>query len=125
MSDLTKSVKAAGLDSTGSNTSSSSNLASKSAVSENNSTSDKLGFSNPAFWYSGSFIAAFVLLALYDEALLSSLVNTGFGWSVKVFGPYWQLLLLLTFLINAYCVVYVLTLEIFKCSNSHLEPVIS
>ena len=100
MSDLTKSVKAAGLDSTGSNTSSSSNLASKSAVSENNSTSDKLGFSNPAFWYSGSFIAAFVLLALYDEALLSSLVNTGFGWSVKVFGPYWQLLLLLTFFIG-------------------------
>ncbi|MBL1417028.1 MAG: BCCT family transporter [Moritella sp.] len=100
MSDLTKRVKAAGLDSTGSNTSSSSNLASKSAVSENNSTSDKLGFSNPAFWYSGSFIAAFVLLALYDEALLSSLVNTGFGWSVKVFGPYWQLLLLLTFFIG-------------------------
>jgi len=97
MSDLTKSVKAASLDSTGSNTSSSSN---KSAVNKNNSTADKLGFSNPAFWYSGSFIALFVFLALYDEALLSSLVNTGFAWSVKFFGPYWQLLLLLTFIIG-------------------------
>ena len=103
MSDLIKSVKAAGLDSTGSNTSSSSsssNFSSDSAVNEKNTTADKLGFSNPAFWYSGSFIAAFVLLALYDEALLSSLVNTGFAWSVKIFGPYWQLLLLLTFFIG-------------------------
>jgi len=100
MSDLTKSVKAAGLDNEGSNTSSSSKFSSDSAVSDNISTSDKLGFSNPAFWYSGSFIAAFVLLALYDEALLSSIVNAGFSWSVKVFGPYWQLLLLLTFLIG-------------------------
>jgi len=100
MSDLTKSVKAAGLDNEGSNTSSSSNFSSDSVVSDNISTSDKLGFSNPAFWYSGSFIAAFVLLALYDEALLSSIVNAGFSWSVKVFGPYWQLLLLLTFLIG-------------------------
>jgi len=100
MSDLTKSAKATDLDSAGSNTSSSSKLSSDSAVSENNSTADKLGFSNPAFWYSGSFIAAFVFLALYDEALLSTLVNTGFAWSVKVFGPYWQILLLLTFLIG-------------------------
>ena len=42
----------------------------------------------------------FVALALYDGELLSNLVNAGFGWSVKVFGPYWQLLLLLTFLIG-------------------------
>lgn len=103
MSDLTKSAKAASLNSDGSNTasaSSSSNLESNSAVSDNNSTADKLGFSNPAFWYSGSFLALFVLLALYDEALLSSLVNTGFSWAVKFFGPYWQVLLLLTFLIG-------------------------
>ncbi|MFT7681813.1 MAG: glycine betaine transporter [Moritella dasanensis] len=102
MSDLTKSAKAASLDSDGSNTASSSSesSSSNSAVSENKSTADKLGFSNPAFWYSGSFLAAFVLLALFDEALLSSLVNSGFLWAVKVFGPYWQVLLLLTFLIG-------------------------
>ncbi|ASI90530.1 BCCT family transporter [Vibrio barjaei] len=64
------------------------------------SSSDKLGLSNPAFWYSGGFIALFVALALYDGELLSSLVNAGFSWSVKVFGPYWQILLLLTFLIG-------------------------
>ncbi|KXO13375.1 High-affinity choline uptake protein BetT [Moritella sp. JT01] len=100
MSDLIKSVKAASLDSEGSNTASASSSSNKSAVSESNSTADKLGFSNPAFWYSGSFLALFVLLALYDEALLSSLVNTGFSWAVTAFGPYWQILLLLTFLIG-------------------------
>lgn len=57
------------------------------------------GLSNPVFWYSGGFIALFVCTALYDNALLSKLVNTGFAWSVAVFGPYWQLLLLLTFVI--------------------------
>ena len=100
MSDLTKSVKAASLDSEGSNTSSSSHSSTNSAVNGTSSTAGKLGFSNPAFWYSGSFLSLFVLLALYDEALLSSLVNSGFAWAVKVFGPYWQILLLLTFLIG-------------------------
>ncbi len=100
MSDLIKSAKAASLDSEGSNTASASSSSNKSAASENNSTANKLGFSNPAFWYSGSFLALFVLLALYDEALLSTLVNTGFSWAVTVFGPYWQILLLLTFLIG-------------------------
>ncbi|MFA0438914.1 BCCT transporter [Vibrio sp. 10N.286.49.C2] len=64
------------------------------------STYENLGLSNPAFWYSGGFIGLFVALALYDAELLSTMVNTGFAWSVNVFGPYWQLLLLLTFLIG-------------------------
>lgn len=64
------------------------------------STSDKLGLTNPALWYSGGFIALFVVLALFDGQVLSSLVNTGFAWSVAVFGPFWQVLLLLTFLIG-------------------------
>ncbi|EAS42688.1 BCCT family transporter [Photobacterium profundum] len=64
------------------------------------STAEKLGLDNPALWISGGFIAIFVMLALYDNALLSELVNTGFSWSVKIFGPYWQVLLLLTFLIS-------------------------
>ena len=61
---------------------------------------DKLGVNNPVLWLSGGFIALFVTLALYDNELLSSFVNTGFAWSVKYFGPYWQILLLLTFLIG-------------------------
>ncbi|RSD30445.1 BCCT family transporter [Vibrio pectenicida] len=68
-------------------------------VTRRTSSPDKLGLKNPAFWYSGGFIALFVCLALYDDQLLTSIVTTGFAWSVKVFGPYWQLLLLLTFLI--------------------------
>ncbi|MDO6498156.1 BCCT family transporter [Photobacterium sanguinicancri] len=64
------------------------------------STSEKLGLDNPAFWYSGGFIALFVAIAVFDADLLSTLVNTGFAWSVKIFGPYWQMLLLLTFLIG-------------------------
>ena len=63
-------------------------------------TAEKLGLNNPALWYSGGFIAVFVLIALIDNELLSTIVNAGFGWAVKVFGPYWQLLLLLTFLIG-------------------------
>lgn len=61
--------------------------------------SDTLGLKNPALWYSGGFITAFVLLAFFNEKLLSRLVDTGFAWAVNIFGPYWQLLLLLTFLI--------------------------
>lgn len=64
------------------------------------STYEKLGLDNPAFWYSGGFIALFVAIAVFDADLLSTLVNTGFAWSVKIFGPYWQMLLLLTFLIG-------------------------
>ncbi|WP_163835849.1 BCCT family transporter [Spartinivicinus ruber] len=60
----------------------------------------KLELDNPALWLSGGFIALFVGLALYDDKLLSNVVNAGFAWSVKVFGPYWQMLLLLTFLIG-------------------------
>lgn len=64
------------------------------------SKTSTLGLNNPTLWYSGGFIALFVALALFDADLLSSLVNTGFAWSIKLFGPYWQILLLLTFLIG-------------------------
>ncbi len=50
-------------------------------------------------WLSGGFIALFVALALYDKALLSSMVNTSFAWSVTYFGAYWQVLMLLTFVV--------------------------
>ncbi|MCP3703505.1 MAG: BCCT family transporter, partial [Alteromonas sp.] len=96
MSDLTNSVKSSSLNAGQAHTTRNA----KSNTNQSESTSDKLGLSNPALWYSGGFIALFVTLALFDGELLSSLVNTGFAWSVKVFGPYWQMLLLLTFLIG-------------------------
>ena len=71
-----------------------------SSIKENESTAEKLGLDNPALWYSGGFIALFVSLALVNAELLSTIVNSGFAWAVSVFGPYWQILLLLTFLIG-------------------------
>ncbi|MEF1281292.1 BCCT family transporter [Vibrio fortis] len=103
MSDLTNSVKPNGLEAASMNASSKKDKKQSDSNTANNTkyvNNDKLGLSNPALWYSGGFIALFVALALYDGELLSSLVNSGFAWSVKVFGPYWQLLLLLTFLIG-------------------------
>ena len=49
---------------------------------------------------SSGFLLAFVILALFDTKLLSSIVNGGFAWSTKIFGAYWQFLLLATFLIG-------------------------
>ena len=95
MSDLTNSMKANPM-----NVSSGKPQAKHNTTPATENSPDKLGLSNPAFWYSGGFIALFVALALYDGELLSSLVNAGFAWSVQVFGPYWQILLLLTFLIG-------------------------
>lgn len=89
MSDLTNSLKNSGAA-----------TAPKASNQTSQNATDALGLSNPALWYSGGFIALFVTLALFDGELLSSVVNAGFAWSVKVFGPYWQLLLLLTFLIG-------------------------
>ena len=60
---------------------------------------DTLGLKNPAFWYSGGFIIAFVLMAIFAEEQLSVFVNTAFTWSANIFGPFWQILLLATFLI--------------------------
>ena len=60
---------------------------------------DTLGLKNPAFWYSGGFIIAFVLMAIFAEARLAKIVEVGFSWSVKIFGPFWQILLLATFVI--------------------------
>ncbi len=94
MSDLTNSMKASTMS-----VSSKKPQAKHNDISATENSPDKLGLSNPALWYSGGFIALFVVIALYDGELLSTLVNTGFAWAVKVFGPYWQLLLLLTFLL--------------------------
>lgn len=63
-------------------------------------TIEKLGLDNPVMWFSGGFLALFIAIALYDNTLLSRIVNIGFSWAIKLFGPYWQILLLLTFLIG-------------------------
>lgn len=60
---------------------------------------DTLGLKNPAFWYSGGFITLFVLMAIFAEAQLAEIVNASFAWSVNIFGPFWQILLLATFVI--------------------------
>ncbi|WP_352257861.1 BCCT family transporter [Psychrobacter sp. TB55-MNA-CIBAN-0194] len=60
---------------------------------------DTLGLKNPAFWYSGGFITIFVLMAIFAEAQLATIVDVGFQWSANVFGPFWQILLLATFVI--------------------------
>lgn len=99
MHDLTKKIKMSSLTTGELGTGDLSGMKNTNQLAPQSNT-DKLGLSNPAFWYSGGFIAAFILLALYDAELLSKLVNTGFSWSVDVFGPYWQILLLLTFLIG-------------------------
>ena len=59
----------------------------------------------PLFAITGGFIALFCVIALFDLDLLSSMVDTGFAWSAKYFGLYWQLLLLATFLIGLVLVV--------------------
>ena len=53
-----------------------------------------------ALFLSSGFLVAFVALALIDSKLLTSMVNTGFGWSSKVFGAYWQFLLFATFIVG-------------------------
>ncbi|MDX1606321.1 MAG: BCCT family transporter [Candidatus Competibacterales bacterium] len=59
----------------------------------------------PLFLMTGGFIVAFCLLALLDLELLSHLVDVGFAWSARVFGFYWQVLLLATFFIGLAIVV--------------------
>ncbi|MDC0000448.1 BCCT family transporter [Porticoccaceae bacterium] len=53
----------------------------------------------PVFILSGGFLMLFVATALFDISLLSSVVNGAFGGATKLFGAYWQVLMLLTFLI--------------------------
>ncbi|MCV6589998.1 MAG: BCCT family transporter [Marinobacterium sp.] len=54
----------------------------------------------PVFLISGGVLVLFAALALYDIKMVSGLVNTAFAASTKMFGAYWQVLLLLTFIIG-------------------------
>lgn len=64
------------------------------------SLSDKLELTNPVFWLSGSFLTLFVLLAITNAPVLTSVVNSGFSFATQYFGAFWQVLLLLNFLIG-------------------------
>ncbi|MFD2738003.1 BCCT family transporter [Sulfitobacter aestuarii] len=59
----------------------------------------------PLFAITGGFITLFCVIALFDLDLLSTLVDTGFAFSAKYFGLYWQVLLLGTFLMGLVLVV--------------------
>jgi choline-glycine betaine transporter len=48
---------------------------------------------------SAGFILLFIALSIYDVNLVSSAVGEAFAWTAKVLGSYFQLLLLLTFVI--------------------------
>jgi glycine betaine transporter len=54
----------------------------------------------PVFFLSGGALLLFVVFALYDIELVSAWVNSAFGVSTKLFGAYWQVLLLLTFVVG-------------------------
>ena len=63
-------------------------------------TSGLDGVNIPIFILTGGFIVLFCLLALFSLETLSGIVDAGFSWSAKLFGLYWQLLLLATFFIG-------------------------
>jgi glycine betaine transporter len=53
----------------------------------------------PVFILSGGFLLLFVLTALFDLEFLSATVNQAFGGATALFGAYWQVLMLLTFVV--------------------------
>lgn len=63
-------------------------------------TTGLTGVNIPIFILTGGFIVLFCVLALVSLDTLSTLVDTGFAWSARIFGLYWQLLLLATFLMG-------------------------
>lgn len=63
------------------------------------------GVDIPVFLISGGALVLFAVLALYDIDMMSGWVNTAFASSTKLFGAYWQVLLLLTFVIGIFLAV--------------------
>ncbi len=58
------------------------------------------GVDVPVFLISGGVLVLFAAFALYDIGQVSGWVNAAFATSTKLFGAYWQVLLLLTFIIG-------------------------
>ena len=55
------------------------------------------GMDWPLLAVSGGFLLCFLAAALVDIDAVSALVGALFAWSTKVFGLYWQILMLATF----------------------------
>ena len=53
----------------------------------------------PVFILSGGFLMLFVATAVFDIEFLSATVSQAFGGATQMFGAYWQVLMLLTFVI--------------------------
>lgn len=70
-----------------------------------NKSSLLTGVDMPVFLISGGVLALFAAFALYDIELVSGWVNAAFATSTKLFGAYWQVLLLLTFIIGLFLAV--------------------
>ncbi|MGB1237691.1 MAG: BCCT family transporter [Pseudomonadales bacterium] len=60
------------------------------------------GVDLPVFLISGGVLVLFAVLAMYDIKMVSGMVNSAFALSTKYFGAYWQVLLLLTFVIGLF-----------------------
>ncbi len=56
----------------------------------------------PTLLISGGFLIAFVVAAIVNIDFLSAQVNVAYAFSTRIFGAYWQVLLLATFLIGLY-----------------------
>ncbi|MGB0467494.1 MAG: BCCT family transporter [Pontibacterium sp.] len=63
------------------------------------------GVDLPVLLISGGVLVLFAALALYDIEMMSGWVNSAFATSTKYFGAYWQVLLLLTFVIGLFLAI--------------------
>jgi len=63
------------------------------------------GVDLPVFLISGGVLVLFAALALYDIKMMTAWINTAFSFSTKMFGAFWQMLLLLTFVIGIFIAV--------------------
>lgn len=55
----------------------------------------------PVFLLSGGALVAFVVLSYFKVEAVSKFVSTGFDFSIRYFGAYWQFLMLATFVVGA------------------------
>ncbi len=67
---------------------------------KNNNTGWMAGVDLPAFLISGGALTLFVIFAFYDIDVVSSWVASANSVATTLFGAYWQILLLLTFIIG-------------------------
>ncbi|OED46070.1 BCCT transporter [Endozoicomonas sp. (ex Bugula neritina AB1)] len=58
------------------------------------------GVDKRVFFFSGGVLALFVAITLYDINLMTRWLGNAFSQSTQYFGAYWQILLLLTFIIG-------------------------